>query len=370
MKKLITILLLFISFVTIGQNTKFNIPSYLYAKDTISRLATRPWVLQQFVNFRDTLSGVGGGTGTVTNVAAVGGTGISITGSPITTSGTFTITNSLPMVYPGAGIAKSTGSAWTTSLVDSSAYWSEAYSWGDHSTMGYITTSTLNELDPVFAGDSADLLYKTDTVYVSGPRKKVATLYDLDTLSFSSTESDPIYASSAAASVTTTTISNWNTAYGWGNHSGVYFAKADSNSNGNAATKKYVDGLIATKKSTSEIIPLFAIGVDSTMINTTHKFPFGYSHGIVLDTVAILATTTASGGSVNVTVKIHYGTDISASGTAIVTDGTAMTSRTTATKVSSFDNATIAKPNMIWLTFSSITTRPRNIYIQLMGHKQ
>jgi len=38
----------------------------------------------------------GGGSGTVTSVAATGGTGISVTGSPITTSGTLNITNTAP----------------------------------------------------------------------------------------------------------------------------------------------------------------------------------------------------------------------------------------------------------------------------------
>jgi hypothetical protein len=38
----------------------------------------------------------GGGSGTVTSVAATAGTGISVTGSPITTSGTLTITNTAP----------------------------------------------------------------------------------------------------------------------------------------------------------------------------------------------------------------------------------------------------------------------------------
>jgi len=37
------------------------------------------------------------------------------------------------MVYPGAGIALSTGSAWDTSIVDNSADWNTAYGWGDHS---------------------------------------------------------------------------------------------------------------------------------------------------------------------------------------------------------------------------------------------
>ena len=56
--------------------------------------------------------GGGSGTGTVTSVGAIGGTGISITGTnPITTSGTFTITNTAPdqtvVLTNGTGITTS-----------------------------------------------------------------------------------------------------------------------------------------------------------------------------------------------------------------------------------------------------------------------
>jgi hypothetical protein len=44
----------------------------------------------------DVTINVSAGTGTVTSVAASGGTGISVSGSPITTSGTLTITNTAP----------------------------------------------------------------------------------------------------------------------------------------------------------------------------------------------------------------------------------------------------------------------------------
>jgi hypothetical protein len=44
----------------------------------------------------DVTVNVSAGTGTVTSVAATGGTGISVTGSPITTTGTLTITNTAP----------------------------------------------------------------------------------------------------------------------------------------------------------------------------------------------------------------------------------------------------------------------------------
>ena len=56
----------------------------------------------------------GSGTLTINNTgvtSAVAGTGISVSGA----TGAVTITNSSPMVYPGAGIPNSTGSAWGTS---------------------------------------------------------------------------------------------------------------------------------------------------------------------------------------------------------------------------------------------------------------
>ena len=53
--------------------------------------------------------GGGGGSGTVTSVAATAGTGISVSGSPITTSGTLTITNTAPdqtvVLTPSTGIS-------------------------------------------------------------------------------------------------------------------------------------------------------------------------------------------------------------------------------------------------------------------------
>ena len=84
------------------------------------------------------------GSGTVTSVNLTASTGISVSGGPITGSGSITVTNTAPdqtvvltagtgistsgtypsftitntgvAAYPGAGIAVSTGSAWTTSL--------------------------------------------------------------------------------------------------------------------------------------------------------------------------------------------------------------------------------------------------------------
>lgn len=43
------------------------------------------------------------------------------------------------MVYPGAGIPLSTGSAWGTPITNNSASWNMAYGWGDHALGGYVT---------------------------------------------------------------------------------------------------------------------------------------------------------------------------------------------------------------------------------------
>lgn len=51
------------------------------------------------------------------------------------------------MVYPGAGIALSTGAAWGTSIVNNSANWNTAYNWGNHAAAGYAPTA-----NPTFTG--------------------------------------------------------------------------------------------------------------------------------------------------------------------------------------------------------------------------
>lgn len=59
------------------------------------------------------------GSGSVTSVNLTASTGISVSGGPITSSGSITVTNTAPMTYPGAGIGNSTGSAWGTSYTTS-----------------------------------------------------------------------------------------------------------------------------------------------------------------------------------------------------------------------------------------------------------
>ena len=93
----------------------------------------------------------GGGENMNGFIDFIPGSGINITktGSHVTIAAT-----GGPMVYPGAGIALSTGSAWGTSITDNSANWNTAYGWGNHANAGYLTAQT-SHADVVQDGDFA-----------------------------------------------------------------------------------------------------------------------------------------------------------------------------------------------------------------------
>ena len=138
------------------------------------------------------------------------------------------------MVYPGVGIALSTGSAWATSITNNSADWNTAYNfstthpnsynhnniahgetaygWGNHASAGYLITQTSHS-DVVVDGDFSS----------NGILKRT---------------------SSGVYGIIIDSSSNWNTAYGWGNHSGLYVtvsgtaAKADI-----LATARTINGI-------------------------------------------------------------------------------------------------------------------------------
>lgn len=80
-------------------------------------------------------SGGGGGTGTVTSVALSVPTGLSVSGSPITTSGTLAI---------------SFASGYSIPTNSKQSNWDLAYGWGDHSLAGYVEEDGNTMLENVF----------------------------------------------------------------------------------------------------------------------------------------------------------------------------------------------------------------------------
>lgn len=118
------------------------------------------------------------------------------------------------MVYPDAGIPLSTGSAWGTSITNSSANWNTAYGWGNHASAGYLTGVTVDsplsgagtsashltvDLSSKQAADAgltslAGLTYTSGTPFV---KYSADNTFSLDTNTYLTSESDPIVSAQA-----------------------------------------------------------------------------------------------------------------------------------------------------------------------------
>jgi hypothetical protein len=89
-----------------------------------------------------TAIGAGTGAGSVTSVDATGGTGISVSGGPITTSGTLTITNTAPdqvVSLTGAGTTAVTGTYPNFTITSNDAYTGTVTSVGTAGTVNGLT---------------------------------------------------------------------------------------------------------------------------------------------------------------------------------------------------------------------------------------
>jgi len=112
----------------------------------------------------------------------------------------------------GLGTAATTNStAYATAAQGANA--DTAYGWGNHASAGYQPGDADLTAIGALSGTSGFL------------KKTAANTWSLDTSTYltSYTETDPIYTASSWYS-TTNNASNWNTAYGWGNHASAGYA--------------------------------------------------------------------------------------------------------------------------------------------------
>src|SRR6056300_677042 len=99
-------------------------------------------------NIQTQLDGLGTGDGSVTNVAMTVPTGLSVAGTPITTSGTLAVTYAAGYAIPTT--AKQT-------------QWDTAYGWGDHASGGYAPTAS-----PTFTGTATIPTASVTTLNLGG----------------------------------------------------------------------------------------------------------------------------------------------------------------------------------------------------------
>jgi hypothetical protein len=89
---------------------------------------------------------------------------------------------------------------------------------------GYLTSFT--ESDPVFAASEAAGITSTDTTnwdtaYGWGDHASAGYLTSF-------TETDPVFSAAPAAGITSTQVTNWDTAYGWGNHASAGYLTTET----------------------------------------------------------------------------------------------------------------------------------------------
>jgi len=274
---------------------------------------------------------VGAQSGTVTSVSATAGTGISVTGSPITTSGTLTITNTAPNVTTNL----STTTSATTLTVVSSDGTNAVLPAATTTVAGVLTGANKLKLDGIAAGANAYVLPAATTTALGGIELEDATVQTVAANAVSATASRTyglqvnsagqgvinvpwtdnntvythpaytarsidtsgaqvidIFTSDAIGSVTNITTrtltladlgytgatnanyytlpfvdnsTNWNTAYGWGNHS---LAGYTSNT-GTVTSIATNSGLTGGTITTSGTIGIASNGVTATHLNVT-----------------------------------------------------------------------------------------------------
>lgn len=134
------------------------------------------------------------------------------------------------MQYPSNGIALSNGNSWLTSIPDNHINWDAAYSWGNHvglyRPISYVPSwSEITSTPFSFVSPSNGQIIRYNST--SGKFENWTPNY---LTSF--TELDPIFTSSSWYN-TTNNSSNWNTAYSWGNHVGLYLQLSGGSLTGN-----------------------------------------------------------------------------------------------------------------------------------------
>lgn len=291
------------------------------------------------------------------------------------------------MTYPGAGIALSTGSAWGTSITNNSANWNTAYGWGNHAGAGYFT-GTSSTIRGLFSATATGLTYTSGT----------------GVLSLTSGYTIP----------SSTNVANWNTAYGWGNHSGLYLPLTggtvtgtvvlpSSTSIGSVSSTEigYVNNVTSSIQTQfnniitdindstqlyvhttlrSDTIPLFVFGggggniLDTATFNTTTVYGSFYNDSrdtLVVTALRGIIALGAGSSTIGVQVSWHS-TFKSGSATNLNSSAFTVNSTTTGSVDTSFANDKIPPNVWVWCTTPTVAyaTKPSYLSVTLIGYKK
>lgn len=144
--------------------------------------------------------------GTVTKVSMTVPEELVVTGSGITTSGTLAITYKEGYAIPSTA---------------DQLKWTSAYNWGNHANQGYLKEIT--------ESDVSSLGFTKNTGTVTSVKMTVPTGLSVSESPITTSGTLAISLASGYSIPTTAKQANWDTAYGWGDHSKAGYKKTDTN---------------------------------------------------------------------------------------------------------------------------------------------
>ena len=206
--------------------------------------------------------------------------------------------------------------------------WNTAYGWGDHASAGYLTsTGSIGSHSDVTIATLQDgqlLKYSVGNARWENWTPNYLTSY---------TETDPVFAASAAGGITGTNIANWNTAYNWGNHASAGYLTAESDT---LATVTGRGATTTTDITTTGKIYYSNNFADLTALNavnpTTYHGMFAHVHAEGHGYFAHAGAWTQlldTGSSINELADVNTGTI--STGDVLKWDGSAWTAQADAT---------------------------------------
>jgi len=141
--------------------------------------------------------------------------------------------------FATSGIMATNGSGTYSIVTNNSSNWNTAYGWGDHSTEGYLTSET-SHADVLVDGD-----FGSQGIMLRG-------------------------VSSGNYSILTDNSANWNTAYGWGDHSTEGYLTSETS---------HADVLVDGDFSSSGIMATNGSGTYSIVTNNSSNWNTAYGWG-------------------------------------------------------------------------------------------
>lgn len=131
-------------------------------------------------------------------------------------------------------------------------------------------------------------------------------------------ETDPVFSASAAFSITTTDVTNWNMAYGWGDHASAGYLTTETDPVFSASTAASITATdISTWNAKPDTVTVTSTGSTITVTNNT----VGGAISFNVETPQGIATTDSPTFAGLTAAGLVYPTTDGTSGQVIVTDG-------------------------------------------------